>query len=276
MSLNENRYPSRATSARSGLQKETMNRIALDINGPLARITLTHPPLNVIDFQMMDELLAALQQLEQHREISVVIISGSERGFSAGVDVAVHTPDKVQTMLQKFHGGILALTKFSKITIAEVRGVCMGGGAELAMVCDMCFTTLDAKWGFPEITLGCYPPVACTALAALVGQKRAADLVFTGRIFSGEDAAEWGLANESHPKDELQQAMQRTVDHLLKLSPAALAVAKKAFYAWDSMHLDKGLARAEKIYLEELMRTEDVEEGIAAWMEKRKPVWKGK
>jgi enoyl-CoA hydratase/carnithine racemase len=79
------------------------------------------------------------------------------------------------------------------------------------------------------------------------GQKRAADLVFTGRIFSGEDAAEWGLANESHPEDELQQAMQRTVDHLLKLSPAALAVAKKAFYAWDSMHLDKGLARAEKI-----------------------------
>ena len=84
------------------------------------------------------------------------------------------------------------------------------------------------------------------------------------------------MANEAHPEGELQQAIQRTVDHLLKLSPAALAVAKKAFYAWDSMHLDKGLARAEKIYLEELMQTEDVKEGIAAWMEKRKPVWKGK
>jgi cyclohexa-1,5-dienecarbonyl-CoA hydratase len=250
--------------------------VAFEICGSVARITLTHPPLNIIDFQMMDELLAALQQLEQRKEISVMVISGSGRGFSAGVDVAVHTPELVQTMLQKFHSVILALVKFSKITIAEVRGVCLGGGAELAMVCDICFTTPDAKWGFPEITLGCYPPVACTALAALVGQKRAADLVFTGRTFTGEGAAAWGLANEAHPEGELKQAIKRTVDDLLKLSPAALAIAKKAFYAWDSMHLDKGLARAEKIYLEELMQTEDVKEGIAAWMEKRKPVWKGK
>src|SRR6478609_1897890 len=190
-------------------------RLSLEVQGQLARITLMYLPLNVIDFQMMDELLAALQQLEERKEISVVIISGGERAFSAGVDVAVHTPELVQTMLQKFHGVILALVKFPKITIAEVHGVCLGGGAELAMVCDMCFTTPDAKWGFPEITLGCYPPVACTALAALVGQKRAAELVFTGRTFSGEEAAEWGLTNESHPQGELQQAIQRTVDHLL-------------------------------------------------------------
>jgi enoyl-CoA hydratase/carnithine racemase len=223
-----------------------MKRLAIESRGQLARITLTHPPLNVIDFQMMDELLATLQQLEQRKEISAVIISGAERGFSARVDVAVHTPDLVQTMLQKFHSVILALVKFPKITIAEVHGVCLGGGAELAMVCDMCFTTPDAKWGFPEITLGCYPPVACTALAALVGQKRAADLVFTGRTFSGREAAEWGLANEANPEGELQQAIQRTIDHLLKLSPAALGVAKKAFYAWDSMHLDKGLRGRRK------------------------------
>ncbi|HEX4605196.1 MAG TPA: enoyl-CoA hydratase/isomerase family protein, partial [Candidatus Angelobacter sp.] len=127
------------------------NRINVEAHGGLARITLAHPPLNVIDFQMMDELMAALQQLEQRKEVSVVIIRGGERGFSAGVDVAVHTPDLVQTMLQKFHGVILALTKFPKITIAEVHGVCLGGGAELAMVCDMAYTTPDAKWGFPEI-----------------------------------------------------------------------------------------------------------------------------
>lgn len=253
-----------------------MNRVIVEAHGPLARITLTHPPLNVIDFQMMDELLAALQELEQHKEVSVVMLSGGERGFSAGVDVAVHTPEKIQTMLQKFHGLIGALVKFPKITIAEVHSVCLGGGAELAMVCDMAYTTEKAKWGFPEITLGCYPPVACTALAALVGQKRAADLIFTGRIFSGEEAAAWGLANEAHTEGELREVIEGTLDHLLTLSPAALAVAKKALYAWDSMHLDKGLARAEKIYLEELMQTEDAKEGIAAWMEKRKAVWKGK
>lgn len=252
------------------------NRITIDIQGPLARITLSHPPLNVIDFQMMDEFVAVLRELEQRSEIIAVVLQGSERTFSAGVDVAVHTPDKIQTMFQKFHGLIGALVKFPKITIAQVRGACLGGGAELAMVCDMAYTTPDAKWGFPEITLGCYPPVACTALAALVGQKRAAELVFTGRTFSGEEAVAWGLANESHPESQLKEAVQSTLDYLFKLSPAALTVAKKAFYAWDSVHLDKGLARAEKIYLEELMQTEDAKEGIAAWMEKRKPVWRGK
>jgi cyclohexa-1,5-dienecarbonyl-CoA hydratase len=179
-------------------------------------------------------------------------------------------------MFEKFHGLILALTKSPKITIAEVGGVCLGGAAELAMVCDMCFTASNAKWGFPEITLGCYPPVACTALAALVGQKRAADLVFTARTLTGAEAAEWGLANSAHSEGDLPKAVQNALDHLCKLSPAALAHAKKAFYAWDSIHLDKGLARAEKIYIEELMQTEDAKEGIQAWIEKRKPEWKGR
>lgn len=251
-------------------------RLTLETHGHIARITLARPPLNVIDFPMMDQLLDALKQLEQRKEISAVVLQGEGKNFSAGVDVAVHTPDQIQTMLQKFHGVILALAKFSKITIAEVRGACLGGGAELAMICDLCFTTPDAKWGFPEITLGCYPPVACTALAALVGQKHAADLIFTGRTFSGDAAASWGLANEALADDRIGQAVQSRLDLLRKLSPAALGLAKKAFYAWDSMHLDKGLARAEKIYLEELMQTEDAQEGIQAWMEKRKPEWKGR
>jgi cyclohexa-1,5-dienecarbonyl-CoA hydratase len=251
------------------------SRISVCHHGALARITLTHPPLNVVDFQMMDELREALAQAEQQPRISTVIIGGDEKAFSGGVDVAVHTPELIKTMFEKFHGLIMQIVKLSKITIAEVQGACLGGGAELAMVCDMCFTTLDAKWGFPEITLGCYPPVACTVLAALVGEKRAADLIFTGRTFSGKDAAAWGLATEAHAEADLQAAIQSRLNHLFKLSPAALAHAKKAFYAWDSIHLDKGLARAEKIYVEELMKTDDAKEGVQAWMEKRKPVWKG-
>src|SRR5215467_11617601 len=251
-------------------------RLAVAFDGPRARVTFTHPPLNVFDFQQMDELAAALKQVEQRREVIAVVLSGGERAFSAGVDVAVHTPENIPTMLQKFHGLIQALAKFPKITIAEVRGACLGGGAEVAMACDMCFTLETARWGFPEITLGCYPPVACAALAALVGEKRAADLIFTGRTFSGAEAAQWGLANSAHADADLQPVIQATLGHLLKLSPAALAHAKKAFYAWDSIHLDKGLARAEKIYIEELMQTEDAKEGIQAWLEKRKPEWRGR
>jgi cyclohexa-1,5-dienecarbonyl-CoA hydratase len=251
-------------------------RLHLGFKGPVARIAFAHPPLNVFDFQMLDELFAALQAVEQRPEVSTLLLSGGQRAFSAGVDVALHTPDKVPAMLQKFHGLVLALTRLTKITIAEVQGACLGGGAELALVCDMCFTADDAKWGFPEITLGCYPPVACVALASLVGEKRAADLILTGRTISGEEAADWGLANQACRNDALAKAIQVRLDHLLKLSPAALAHAKKAFYAWDSIHLDKGLARAEKIYVEELMRTEDVKEGVEAWLGKRPPRWKGR
>jgi cyclohexa-1,5-dienecarbonyl-CoA hydratase len=178
--------------------------------------------------------------------------------------------------LLKFHTVIRALVASKKVIIASVHGHCLGGGAELAMVCDVVYTAASAQWGFPEIKLGCYPPVACTALAALVGQKRAAELILTGRSITGDAAAQMGLANRAVPDDGLAATVDQTVKELLKLSPAALAVTKKAFYAWDAMHFDKGLARAEKIYLDELMKTADAHEGIRAFMEKREPRWTGK
>lgn len=243
---------------------------------PVARIVLRNSPLNVIDIPMMQELAQTLAEIEARSDISIFLISGDGKAFSAGVDVAAHTPDKVEEMLGKFHAVIRALVATRKVTIAEVRGHCLGGGAELAMVCDIVYTAESAQWGFPEIKLGCYPPVASTALAALVGQKRAAELILTGCTISGEQAAEIGLATRSFPEAELASAVEHCVADLIKLSPAALAVVKKASYAWDSMHFDKGLARAEKIYFEDLVETEDVHEGVRAFLEKRAPKWTGK
>ncbi len=254
----------------------TPSRITVEFRPPVARICLQHPPLNVIDIAMMEELAATLSEIEGRNELSTIVLTGAGKAFSVGVDVADHTPDKVATMLAKFHSVVCALVGTKKVTIAAVRGHCLGGGAELAMVCDIVYTADDARWGFPEIKLGCYPPVAATALAALVGQKHAADLMLTGRTIDGQEAANIGLANRALPAVEVEGAVQETVRQLSKLSPAALAVAKKALYGWDSMHFDKGLARAEKIYLDELMKTEDVHEGINAFLEKRQPVWKGK
>jgi cyclohexa-1,5-dienecarbonyl-CoA hydratase len=225
---------------------------------------------------MMEELAQSLADVESRPDVSVMIFSGDGKAFSAGVDVAAHTPDKVDEMLTKFHAVIRALVATKKVTIAAVHGHCLGGGAELAMVCDVVYTTESAEWGFPEIKLGCYPPVACTALAALVGQKRAAELILTGRPISGKEAVEIGLANRAVSENELPSVVDECIGHLRKLSPVALALAKKASYAWDSMHFDKGLARAERIYFDELMKTEDADEGIRAFMEKREPKWRGK
>jgi len=251
-------------------------RLAMRIEAPIAHIVLSNPPLNVIDIVMMEELAAALKEVEAHPEVVAVIFSGAGKSFSAGVDVAAHTTDKVHPMLTKFHDVIRAVVGSKKVTIAEVRGNCLGGGAELSMVCDLVYTTDDAKWGFPEISLGCFPPVAVTALSALVGQKRASDLMLTGRTISGAEAAEMGLANQAAAADELESVIEEKVRALSGLSAAALAITKKANYAWDSMHFEKGLARAEKIYLDELMNTEDANEGIRAFIEKRRPQWKGR
>ncbi|HZR56466.1 MAG TPA: enoyl-CoA hydratase/isomerase family protein [Terriglobales bacterium] len=253
----------------------TFSRITLDIQPPIARITLHNPPLNIIDLPMMDELAQALADVERNPAIIAIILAGSQQAFSAGVDVAAHTPENVAIMLSKFHAIFHALVGSTKVSIAAVRGHCLGGGAELAMICDLVYTSETATWGFPEIMLGCYPPVATTVLSALVGHRQAADLILTGRSISGREAANIGLANAAIADAEVETAVQESIDHLVKLSPAALSVTKKAMYGWHAIHFDKGLARSEKIYLEELMKTEDAQEGIAAFMEKRDPKWKG-
>lgn len=253
----------------------SLRRILVEREGAVASVTLRNPRLNVIDVQMMEELWQSLCEIEEQRQTSVVVIKGEGKAFSAGVDIAAHVPDKIEEMLSKFHRVIRTLIGTKKVTVACIHGLCLGGGAELAMVCDLAYTSEDAEWGFPEIKLGCYPPVACTALASVVGQKRAAEMILTGRSISGREAAEIGLATRAMPGAQLASAVDACVSQLLHLSPAALAVAKKACYAWDSMHFDKGLARAEKIYFEELMKTADAQEGIAAFLEKRPPKWRG-
>ncbi len=251
-------------------------RLKVDVSPLVARIALRNPPLNVIDVPMMREAQQTLTEIEARSDVSVIVLEGDARAFSAGVDIKAHVPEQVHEMLTSFHAVIRALVASRKVTIAVVKGACLGGGAELAAVCDIVYTARDASWGFPEIKLGCYPPVAAVALPALVGQKRASELILTGRSISGDEAVAIGLANRSARSEDLDGIVQETVEELCQLSPTALAHAKKAIYAWDAVHFDKGLARAEKIYFEELISTADAREGIMAFLEKRPPKWTGK
>jgi len=252
----------------------TFTRIAVELRPPAARITLNNPPLNVIDIPMMEELRAALEQVENLPEISVIVLAGTERAFSSGVDVAAHTPDQVRGMLADFHSVIRSIVSSSKLTVASVRRHCLGGGGELALVCDVVYASPDSVWGFPEIKLACYAPVASVALPAIVGQKLAAELLLTNRTLAGHEALAAGLVNGI--ADDPETLVADCVQRVSQLSPAALRIAKKAFYAWDSIHFDKGLARAEQIYNDELMQTADAQEGITAFMERRRPKWVGK
>jgi cyclohexa-1,5-dienecarbonyl-CoA hydratase len=251
-------------------------RINVQARAPVAHITLTNPPLNVIDLPMMLELQQALVEIELRSDISTIVFQGDDRSFSVGVDIKAHVPEQVREMRRSFHALIRTVVASRKVTIAVVRGTCLGGGAELAAVCDMVYTTRDAIWGFPEIKLGCYPPVAAVALSTLIGQKRASELILTGRQFSGDEAAAMGLATRSVASEALESVVEQTLAELGALSATALAHAKKAIYTWDAIHFDKGLARAEKIYLDELISTADAREGIIAFLDKREPKWTGK
>ncbi len=246
-------------------------RITAELRPPVARITLNNPPLNIIDVKMMEELRAVLEQVEGRPEISAIIFAGSERAFSAGVEIAEHTADKVRDTLAAFHSLIRSIVATRKLTIASVRRHCLGGGAELALMCDVVYTSTDSVWGFPEIKLACYPPVASVALSAIVGQKLAAEMVLTGRTLSGPEAFAARLVNAV--ADDPETLVAECIQRVSQLSPSAIAITKKAFYAWDAIHFDKGLVRAEQIYFDELMKTADAHEGIAAFMERRRPNW---
>jgi cyclohexa-1,5-dienecarbonyl-CoA hydratase len=249
-------------------------KLTVEITGSVARISLNHPPLNVIDLEMMGALREHLIALEQKPNVTAIVFAGNERVFSAGMDVAALTPQTVETTLNKFHAVVRALVATSKLTIASVRRHCLGGGAELALVCDIVYAGSDAIFGFPEIKLAAFPPVAMVALSAIVGQKRAAELLFTARSLTAQEALAMGLVNEiaDDPETLVSECLQR----VSQLSPAALRIAKKAFYGWEAMHFEKGLMRAEEIYREYVTRSEDGKEGIRAFIEKRRPRWTGR
>jgi cyclohexa-1,5-dienecarbonyl-CoA hydratase len=248
----------------------------VSLQAPVARIILANPPVNVIDVAMMDELQTALKEVEKSSDIVAVVFGGSDRAFSAGVDIEAHLPEHVETTVTKFDALLRAIMTTSKITIATVRGTCLGGGAELAAICDLVFTADSANWGFPEISLGCFPPAACAILSEVIGPKHASELILTGRQMSGEDAMRVGLANEALPEDELAEIIDDTSDRLGQLSPAALKLAKKALRTWDLESFDRNVKQAEEIYFQELMKTEDAVEGVRAFLDKRPPRWKGR
>jgi cyclohexa-1,5-dienecarbonyl-CoA hydratase len=175
-------------------------------------------------------------------------------------------------MLKHFHDIFRNLLALERITIAAVNGHCLGGGCELAAFCDIVIATDDAQFGQPEINVGCYPPVAAALLPVLVGRKRATEWILTGNSISAQAAQAAGLINRVVPKGELDAAVENFIKILSQKSPIVLKLAKRSLLQ-GSFDFLSALGRTEEIYLEQLIKTDDVKEGINAFLEKRTPVW---
>ncbi|MEK7787496.1 MAG: enoyl-CoA hydratase-related protein [Chloroflexota bacterium] len=245
-------------------------------------LTLKRPPLNVVNIAMLREMISALEAAAQDSTMRVLVLNaeGTLRVFSAGVDVADHTADKVGEMIPLFDRVCVALADFPTPTLAVVHGHALGGGCELALCCDLIVAAEGANFGQPEIKLATIAPIAALRLPGAVGYRRAAELLFTGDTVGAAEAARIGLINRAVPASELDQVAGQYVGKLRGLSAAALRACKRAARLGASFGSSQdgwaNLPSMEKLYLEELMSTEDAHEGVASFIEKRAPVWKNR
>lgn len=238
-------------------------------------ITLDRPPLNIMDIAMMRELDTVLKEVVKHTDF-LIFEGAGPKGFSAGAEVKDHTPDRVADMLHAFHAIFRQLARADCVTIASVHGACLGGGCELATFCNFVVATESAKFGQPEIKLGCFPPVALVTFPVLVGLRNSLDLILTGRTLSAAEAKQLGLISRVVPDDALAAGVEELLAELRKLSPAVIRLTRWGLLDRAGVDFEKHLRDAEELYLNELMKTEDAQEGIRAFLEKRAPVWQGR
>jgi cyclohexa-1,5-dienecarbonyl-CoA hydratase len=249
--------------------------INVETKNAATTLTLSRAPLNVLDIAALSQLESTLMDLSRDENIRVLILRAEGKMFSAGVDVADHTPDKVGEMIPLFDRACRLLANFSCPTLAVVHGHALGGGCELVLCCDLAVMAEGAKIGQPEIQLAAFAPIAAMRLPLMVGYRNAADMLLTGRTLTADEALKMGLVNAVVPADGLEQWIEEKVAQLSKLSRVALTVTKRAlqsgFGAWDAP-----ASELERLYLDDLIKTEDAQEGLAAFMEKRAAVWKHK
>ena len=249
--------------------------IQLRIEHRTAWVTLDRPPLNILNIAMMESLDAALGRALPKSDI-VIFRGAGAKAFCAGADVADHTPKRVGRMLSAFHAVFRRLAAAECLTIAAVHGYCLGGGMELATFCDLVLATQSAQFGQPEIKLGCFPPVALVTLPCLIGMQAAAHLILTAHQINATEAHRLGLVSQVVRDDELPAAVDALLDEFRALSPSVLRLTRKTLARLHSPDFLAQLDEAERLYLSELIETHDAQEGIRAFLEKRKPVWKAK
>jgi cyclohexa-1,5-dienecarbonyl-CoA hydratase len=255
----------------------TYEHLRLSVTDRVARVTFAQPPLNIFNIAMMREIAEALTQCSGGEIVAIVFDADKDcRAFCAGVAVEEHMEQTVYQMLDSFHSVFRLLEQLAKPTIALVDGAALGGGCEFVAACDIVIASERARFGQPEIKLGVFPPVAAILLPLVIGDKRARELILTGEVVDAMEAGRLGLVNHVVPGSHLEPKLLETLSKLRELSGTSLEFTRRALDLGRSRTLDIALKEVEDLYLHELMKSKDAKEGIKAFMEKRKPVWRNR
>ncbi len=255
----------------------SFDNVLVERQGAVARLVINRSPaLNILDIETLRELKSKLENLQADAGVRMIEIRGDKTVFSAGADIREHLPDRAPEMLREFHRLIRSVLYGRLPTLAIVRGHCLGAGMELALACDFVLASTDARFGQPEIRLGAFPPVAAVLLPRLIPEKKALEIILTGEAIPAQEAHRLGLVNRVAESFALDVEVEKFGASLLTHSSRVLALARKATRLGSRENFESALRESERIYLEELLTTQDAQEGVRAYLEKRPPVWKEK
>lgn len=254
--------------------------LLLDVSGSLATITLNRPDKrNAISTQMMAELQTAFDEIEKSHA-RVCIVTGSGKAFCAGMDldmlaaIAKQSPAENQDDSRRIAKMFRRIWSFPRPLIAAVNGAAYAGGCGIATLCDFTLAVPEAKFGYTEVKIGFLPAIVSVFLTRQIGEKRSRDLLLTGRTIDAAEAKEFGLVSEIVPPERLMERAHELADTLIAASPSSLTRAKRLLISAAAANVDHDLERA---ILENarIRCTPDFQEGLASFLEKRKPVWRG-
>jgi len=246
------------------------------IDSGVARMTLSRPEHNLLNEAMLRELADGIVYAGEQSHVKLIVLDSACKVFCGGIDIGEYTSQRVFQMLDAFHALFSAMLDVGKPVVCVVNGPAIGGGAELAAFGDLIIATPKARFAQPEISIGIFPPLASTILPYLVGPKVALELVLTGEPVTAERALELGMINRLVPESQLEQTVTALVNRINSHSGPVLMMAKKAILGGMGLSLREGLKQSMSIFLNELYRLDDSQEGLRAIIEKRKPNWKNR
>ncbi len=253
------------------------SNVSVAVEERVAVLSINHPPANALNKATLEGLQAALDHLEHDPQIKVVLLTGEGRFFIAGADInefTTLTDDQAQMMAEAGQKLFNRLETFPKPIIAVVNGACLGGGLELAMACHIRIVAQEAKLGLPELNLGLIPGYGGTQrLPRLVGRGMATRMILTSEMISGEEAYRIGLAEAVYPLEQLLDEAKKLASVIATKSAVAIRHALEAVQAGFEKGMEEGLRQEARLF-GEVFRSEDMKEGVSAFLEKRKPQFK--